>query len=306
MYFLLMNLLIAAFVCPRCLLGYALRLFHRPCNPFNLELQEMLKSLQNLVIVAASVVCYPAFAQEKDTERDRVFRKVALSTVLVQGNCPASGFLIDREQRLVVTSMLTVLDKSQVLVMFPVVENGRVITEGPYYGKRINELFIPAKVLHVDTKRRIALIQPVRLSDDVQALTLASEAPKINEPLYAVGDSMLDGHFFAVYEGQRLGPAVQSNGVNMFNTTLHTKQLDWGCPVVNASGELVGMVSNGPNNVLPNEAPRVLDQAEILAMLKNAGIELDPNNNLEDEFMKIISNTDTVWHQYVREMKWDD
>ena len=92
----------------------------------------------------------------------------------------------------------------------------------------------------------------------------------------------------------------------MFNTTLHTKQLDWGCPVVNASGELVGMVSNGPNNVLPNEAPRVLDQAEILAMLKNAGIELDPNNNLEDEFMKIISNTDTVWHQYVREMKWDD
>ncbi len=266
----------------------------------------MLKTLQTLVIVASSVVCYPAFAREKDTESDRVFRKVALSTVLVQGNCPASGFLIDREQRLVVTSMLTVLDKAQVLVMFPVVENGRVITEGPYYGKRINELFIPAKVLHVDTKRRIALIQPVRLPDSVQALPLASSAPQINQPLYAVGDSIAEGHFFAVYDGKYLGPGNRSDGVHMLHTTLRTKQLDWGCPVVNASSELVGMVSNGPNNVLPDEAPRILDQAEILAMLKEAGIELEPKQNFEDEFMKIISNTNSGWHQYQRLNAFDD
>ena len=259
----------------------------------------MLKTLQTLVIVAASVVCYPAFAQEKDTERDRVFRKVALSTVLVQGNCPASGFLIDREQRLVVTSMLTVMDKAQVLVMFPVVEKGRVITEGPYYGKRINELFISAKVLHVDTKRRIALIQPVRLPDSVQALPLASSAPQINQPLYAVGDSREEGHFFAIFQGRLLSSAERSDGVQVLDTTLRTKQYDWACPVVNVSGELEGIVSNEISSAISKDGPHVLSQSEIVAMVREAGCKLFQQQDHQEEFMKIISNTDSGWHRYM-------
>ncbi|MEZ6041887.1 MAG: hypothetical protein R3C20_15390 [Planctomycetaceae bacterium] len=261
----------------------------------------MVRFLPTLVLFTLVSCGNQASAEPADSRDDDFLRQVALSTVVVNGNCPASGFLIDREQRLVVTSMLSVLDKTHVWVMFPVVENGQVITEGPYYGKRLQELLIPAKVLLTDYQRRIALIQPVRLPKSAQAISPASREPRMDDPLYAIGDSTADGHLFAIFRGRLQKKLERKDGVELLATTLRTKENDWGCPVVNASCELVGMVSNAPYNSPTNDSPHIVTLSEIAAVTKKAGFDLQPKKSPEPEWMEIIVRGNSLWRQYADE-----
>ena len=201
---------------------------------------------------------------------DQALQRIGPSTVLVLGNCPGSGWVVDHQRRLIITSMVTIAGRDQASVIFPVSHNGRLVTDAQYYGERAREQVVAAKVLYVDGQRRLALIQAERMPDTAQAIPLANAEPPQGATIFAIGDSTVSGHFFAVHSGTVDRVVARRDGVRLIRSTLNTKPNDWGGPVVDDHGRLVGVIASAYNDDLPKEMPRVITAAEILSLLRAA------------------------------------
>lgn len=207
------------------------------------------KILLAVAALAASLaMAVPAWADAK------VYEEALQSTtwVLTKTSGKTSsgtGVLVDTEKKLVVTNFHVVGEARTAIIFFPAIDGGKPIVTRKHYVDNLRTLGIRGRVLGVDRKRDLALIQLDRLPEKgVKAIALAAESAKPGEDVESVGNPgasdalwvYTSGTVRSVYKKQfRTGAG--DHEFNVVETQAPINTGDSGGPVVNHNGELVAI-----------------------------------------------------------------
>jgi len=209
--------------------------------------------LTRLVVAVAAVAAsltsaLPAWADAK------VYEEALQSTTWVitktSGKTSSgTGVLVDLEKKLVVTNYHVVGEARTAIIFFPAMQNSKPVVTRKHYVDNVKTLGIRGRVLGVDRKRDLALIQLDRLPESgVKAIPLAAESPKPGEDIQSVGNPgssdalwvYVSGTVRSVYKKQfRTGAG--DHEFMVVETQLAINTGDSGGPVVNSAGELVAI-----------------------------------------------------------------
>ena len=201
-----------------------------------------------------------------------------LSTVaVINGNVGGTGWVVDRDAKLVVTNYHVAGKANEVMVTFPIRQNGKVIADADYHAKHAAVVF--GRVRFAAVNSDLALIELADIPDHTPALSLASRSGRTNERAVTVGNpgeriwvreqetvgDSLPANFDYVKQGQRISARLLTlkSGAN------YALQGTSGSPVVNDSGELVGVVSGGAS-VGQQQVRLCIDVAEVGLFLEAA------------------------------------
>lgn len=202
--------------------------------------------------------CGGAAAEEtlsKAAIQDRALRAsawiVALSLRESGRTTTGTVFLVDSRAGLVVSNAHVGGDKKQVRVMFPWYRGGQVATDRKFYGR---EMPLEGEVLALDRARDLALIKVPNVPTGVRPLKLA-ETSTAGENVYVVGNPK-DPNLWRTNEATiksvavrnvavRDGPPVTDAAIaDLLGRDEFRKGFSGG-PVLNARGELVGILFGG-------------------------------------------------------------
>ena len=185
-----------------------------------------------------------------------------------------SGFLVDREDRLVVTAYHVVENKSEVWVLFPDFKaDGTVYADREHY-YNAGDKYIRAKVVRKLKRKDLALLQLDKIPTGFVPVKLATDRVQPGESVYTVGNPgasggmwiFSDGSVRQIFDQQEIhlegGQVVVADTVETQNPT---NPGDSGGPVLNTKGDLVGVTSSGaPDGDLVSHC---IDATEVKRML---------------------------------------
>lgn len=178
------------------------------------------------------------WANETSAKKPEVslYRRTLKSTVYVGvPNGGGTGWIVDREKKLIVTCEHVVESFPVVQIVFPRYENGRVVTSRTAYATAKP---VAGRVVLVDKARDLALVEVESLPADATEIKLAGEMPEPGEEVHAVGCPGASLGFW-VYS---YGKVRQIHGSpSLIETQVPINKGDSGGPLVNDRGELVGV-----------------------------------------------------------------
>jgi hypothetical protein len=163
-------------------------------------------------------------------------------------NSSGTGVLIDAEKKLIVTNFHVVGEARAAIIFFPAMKNDKPIVERKHYVDAVKTLGIRGRVLAVDRKRDLALIQIDKVPEGAVAIKLATASPDPGESVESIGNPgssdalwvYTSGTVRSVYKKQfRTGAG--DHEFNVVETQAPINTGDSGGPVVNAKGELVAV-----------------------------------------------------------------
>lgn len=182
-----------------------------------------------------------------------VYRSTVRSTTWVlaknsDGTSSGAGVLIDTDRRLVVTNAHVVGDARNTVVFFPEIKDDRPVVQRDHYLDNVKKLGIRGRVVAVDLKRDLALIELQKLPSDVKAIEMAPESVTPGEDVQSIGNAgttealwvFSSGKVRAVYEKQFRTGAGEHDFL-VVETDAPINSGDSGGPVVNAKGQLVAI-----------------------------------------------------------------
>lgn len=165
-----------------------------------------------------------------------------------EGTSSGTGVLIDSARKLVVTNAHVVGDARNAVIFFPEVTNGRPNVDRQHYLDNVKKLGVRGRIVAVDRKRDLALVELDRLPEGAKAIVLAPESVTPGEPVQSVGNPgstealwvFTSGTVRSVYKKQfRTG--VGEHEFTVVETQAPINSGDSGGPVVNAQGQLVAV-----------------------------------------------------------------
>lgn len=179
--------------------------------------------------------------------------------IRAENDSSGSGFVVDVKKKWIITCRHVVAERDRVDVYFPWTRDGTLVTEkSEYLGNRPllreRSLLVTAKVLKKSDEADLALLEAESLPPSVTALSLASTAVQPGDPLRVVGHRIdLDTVFnlttgFTRQSGRLAngyfwrGKKLAVNAAAILGQ-LPIEEGDSGGPVIDAKGEVVGMVS---------------------------------------------------------------
>src|SRR5207245_10868968 len=124
-----------------------------------------------------------------------------------------TGWLVDRDRKLLVTNRHVVGTQKQVQVLFPVYRNGQLIDDRAYYLKEAPRY--RGQVIEANASHDLAIVQLDHLPKEVRPLKLAAERRQSHQSLLLLGNP-LDSPTMRV---QTLGP-LQSAAPDRFQIQL--------------------------------------------------------------------------------------
>lgn len=164
------------------------------------------------------------------------------------GTSSGTGVLVDAERKLVVTNAHVVGDSRAVVLFFADVVNDKPVVERKHYLDNVKKLGVRGKVVAVDRKRDLALVEMDRVPDFARAIELAPAGAGPGEDVESVGNSgstdalwvYTSGTVRAVYQKQfRTGAG--EHDFTVVETQSPINSGDSGGPVVNKDGKLVAI-----------------------------------------------------------------
>jgi tetratricopeptide (TPR) repeat protein len=246
--------------------------------PHTLDLRPSL-----LVLVACALALLPMEAAGAGPQsRDRsVYQKTLKAVVLIHvGPGAGSGWVVDRDRKLIVTNHHVISTAESVRVYFPAWKDGQLITEPAHYLKK--EKPVVGTVVDSDPSVDLALVRLPSLPPTAQALPLARESPSPGDTIHSLGNPGSSGALWvytsgtvrAVYRRSIRISLNQLIEARIIETQAPVNRGDSGGPVVNDRGELVGVTSSGdPKASLVNWC---IDIQEVKAYLAVAQRLLTP------------------------------
>lgn len=159
-----------------------------------------------------------------------------------------TGVLINTEKKLLVTNFHVVGDARAAVIFFPEMKDDRPIVDRQHYLKNVRKIGIRGRVLGVDRKRDLALIELDRLPEGAEALPLAEKSIGPGEDVQSIGNAgssdalwvFTSGTVRSVYQKQfRTGAGEHDFMVVETQSPINSG--DSGGPVVNNKGELVAI-----------------------------------------------------------------
>lgn len=197
---------------------------------------------------------------ERSTGPD-VYRQTLRGTVLIvaAGKSKGTAWLLDRERRLIVTNFHVVGDHDALDVIFPTFEGDELITRRSYYVEDRRSLeragrLVRGRVLHREQDCDLALIELASLPKDAEPLALAREGARPGDLVHAIGNrGDLDTLWvhatgtvrqaYRTQEGYFWQGWHLSKGARIVETQAPINDGDSGAPLVNAHGDLVGVLA---------------------------------------------------------------
>ena len=198
-----------------------------------------------------------AAAPAGELTSDELYRQTTRSTAMVvvpRGDkaSQGSGWLIDRDRKLLVTNRHVVADEKQVQVVLPVYRNGELIAERAYYLKDAPRF--RGQVIEINATHDLAVVQLDYLPESVRPLKLAAERPQSQESILMIGNPGGSPTLWVQTVGtiqsappQRVKIKFIDQDVEARVDMLETKgpvRPGWsGGPIVNKNGDLIAVVS---------------------------------------------------------------
>jgi HEAT repeat protein/S1-C subfamily serine protease/phage FluMu protein Com len=196
-----------------------------------------------------------------------IYQHVLKSTalVIIVGNNDlavggASGTLVDRKNRLLLTNYHVVANAAKFVVIFPMYRGRNLVVSREDYAeeyKKKNEKDVLwGKVLGYEQHKDLALIQLDKLPPTLRAIPIAAGSVQAGEGVHSVGNPGSSGALFnytpgtvrAVYRNKltTIGPNLTLEvDANVVETNSAVNPGDSGGPLVNDKGELVGITAGG-------------------------------------------------------------
>jgi S1-C subfamily serine protease len=208
-----------------------------------------------------------------------VYNLALKSTTLIGcRNGTGSGFLIDSQQKLIVTAYHVVDTETDVVVMFPEFKsNGKVIADQDYYfTSPLRPNSVRGKVVVSLKSKDLALIQVTHIPTGFVPFNLSTERSVPGEDVYTVGNPgasegmwiFSGGHVRQVFDNFNIGYPTNNQQIHaaIAQTTNPTNPGDSGGPVINKQGQIVGMTSGGVVDIKVDLVSFAIDVTEIRAM----------------------------------------
>ena len=198
-------------------------------------------------VMAFTVLATDAYANSAIYQQ--TLKSTAWVVAKVEGGLSrGSGVLVDKERRLVVTNYHVVLNAREALIFFPYMKGDSVVAERNFYTRNAKKLGIKSRVVAVDQKRDLALIELPALSEDVPAIEFADESASPGETVHSLGNpgssdvlwAYTSGTVRAVYQ-KKFRTGVGEHNFKVLETQSPINAGDSGGPVVNSDGKLVGI-----------------------------------------------------------------
>lgn len=186
----------------------------------------------------------------------KIYNETLKSTAWVLAKTDGStssgtGVLVNAEKKLLVTNFHVVGDARAAVIFFPDYKNDQPINDRDHYLKNVKKLGIRGRVLGVDRKRDLALIELDKLPADAKAVDIAADAVSPGAIVQSIGNSgssealwvFTSGTVRSVYQKQfRTGAG--EHDFKVVETQSPINPGDSGGPVVNDKGELVGIAQS--------------------------------------------------------------
>ncbi len=210
-------------------------------------------SIKNLLFQCAVAASFSSLLTSVARADAEIYNQTLKSTawVLAKSDGETSsgtGVLVDAEKKLLITNFHVVGNARTAVIFFPKLKDSKPVVERDSYLKNVKTLGVRGRVLAVDRKRDLALIELDRIPADVSAIQLAPESSGPGEAVQSVGNSGLtealwvytSGTVRSVYQKQfRTGTG--EHDFMVLETQSPINQGDSGGPVVNNKGELLGI-----------------------------------------------------------------
>lgn len=215
------------------------------------------RTTPKFVALAAGVLLLCVGARPAQASDTDLYHKALQSTGWVvapsgDGTC----WVLDREQRLVVTNKHVVGDADEVTVRFPMYKGGELVTAAAEY-LRAEDTAIRGKVLYRDAVRDLALVQLDSLPEHVVALPLAEKSAGKDAPVLSIGNSDPNAStldritLWKMRTGKATGKLFRSArylggqqvDASVLKSDLGIRPGDSGGPIVNEQGELVAVTA---------------------------------------------------------------
>ncbi len=209
-----------------------------------------------------------------------------------------TGVLVDAEKRLVLTNAHVVGDSRSAVVFFPDSRKGDLEVKRQHYLDNVAKLAQPGKVVAVDRRRDLALVQLPNLPEGVKAIEMAESSTKTGSNIDVVGNPggsdvlwvNTSGTVRSVYD-KKFKSNHGEHEFRVVEVQSPIKPGDSGGPVVDSEGKLVAIAQSfSPENVLVSFC---VDISEIKALLNSAWKQapLPSKKLLEDAGIVHTSNS---------------
>ncbi|QDT02501.1 Periplasmic serine endoprotease DegP precursor [Rubripirellula lacrimiformis] len=228
-----------------------------------------------------------------------------------------TGVLVDAEKRIVLTNAHVVGDSRTAVVFFADIKDGIPNVKRKHYLDNVLTLAQPGKVVAVDRRRDLALIQLPKVPEDVTAIELADSSSKPGSTIELVGNPgnsdvmwvSTTGSVRAVYD-KKFKSNHGEHDFRAVETQSPIQPGDSGGPIVNADGKLVALAQSfSPANTLISFCVDVFEIRAMLAsswktapiaskkLLEDAGIEHSVNatGHYQIEHKIAAETTQTVY-----------
>jgi hypothetical protein len=185
-----------------------------------------------------------------------------------------TGVLVDAQRRLVLTNAHVVGDSRSAVVFFPDHKSDQLEVKRKHYLDNVLKLAQPGKVVAVDRKRDLALIQLPKVPERAKAIELAESSVAPGASVDLIGNPG-EGDVLWVYTGGTVRSVYDkkfksNHGQHDFKvveTQSPIKPGDSGGPVVNAEGKLVAIAQSFSPRM--NLVSYCVDISEIKAFLES-------------------------------------
>lgn len=221
--------------------------------------------MPRVLTLLAALLPAVAIAADEKSEGAKVYKKAVPGVVWIHskrdaGLATGSGSLIDKDRRLVLTNYHVVHETPTAKVFFPHFRDGQPVAEKDYYRDRAKRLAIDAKVIALDKKADLAVLQLASLPADAEPIPLAGGSPDPGDTVHSIGSAGKSDALFGYVKGAvrqvykkewkaEIAPRkVATFEAKVVETDSATNPGDSGGPLLNSSGELVGVTQGGALN----------------------------------------------------------
>ena len=224
-----------------------------PMKKLNHSSSVCLKSACLRSVVMAGVLCCLT-VQATCVRADSAAYQTALkSTVWVLAKTAGetssgTGVLVDVEKKLVITNFHVVGEARAAVIFFPDYKNEKADVTRKHYLDNVKTLGIRGRVLSVDRKRDLALVELDRLPEGATAIPMAAESCGPGENVESIGNPgttdalwvYTSGTVRSVYQ-KTFRTGAGEHDFKVVETQAPINSGDSGGPVLNSKGELTAI-----------------------------------------------------------------
>ena len=164
------------------------------------------------------------------------------------GTSSGAGVLVDKEKKLVITNAHVVGDSRNTVVFFADMKKDRPVVERDHYLDNVKKLGIRGRVISIDRKRDLAMIELEKLPKGVEPVEMADDSVTPGEDVQSIGNAgttealwvFSSGKVRAVYQ-KKFRTGSGEHDFRVVETDAPINSGDSGGPVVNSKGQLVAI-----------------------------------------------------------------